>query len=60
MRTNEDRSKYNVDHNHGTGRVRGLLCFPCNIRLGKVGKWKFEGDWFEKASQYLKKEFDNG
>jgi len=32
-----------VDHEHATGKVRGLLCIPCNVGLG----------WFENNEEAM-------
>ena len=40
-----------VDHNHKTGKVRGLLCNGCNTSLGK---FKDDPILLEKAIKYLK------
>lgn len=38
-----------IDHSHKTGKVRGLLCGPCNMRLGTIENI----EWREKAEKYL-------
>ncbi|MEU2657333.1 endonuclease VII domain-containing protein [Streptomyces sp. NPDC007325] len=39
-----------VDHRHGTGRVRGVLCFNCNSAIGKLGD---DPDALRRAISYL-------
>lgn len=45
------RRVMNIDHDHKTGKVRGLLCDSCNLPLGYLEK----DEWIEKAKQYLAK-----
>ncbi len=41
-----------VDHNHETGKLRGLLCTKCNTALERV---ELVTDWEFKARTYLEK-----
>ena len=44
------RGNFYVDHDHSTGKIRGLLCNPCNIALGM---FRDSIDTLKKAISYL-------
>lgn len=41
-----------VDHDHSTGKVRALLCGPCNVKVGYV---ETEGAWRSSVLAYIAK-----
>lgn len=51
-RTNKTKA-LSIDHNHKTGKIRGLLCWPCNTA---IGKFLDSPDLLLKASQYVLKD----
>jgi hypothetical protein len=39
-----------VDHDHKTGRIRGLICAYCNTTLGELHD---DAGWLARAADYL-------
>lgn len=48
----DSEKRYSIDHNHKTGKVRGLLCSHCNQGIGHFFEDK---SLFLKATDYLEK-----
>jgi hypothetical protein len=46
----QERPAVHVDHDHETGQVRGVLCFPCNAALGQ---FRDRIDLLARAASYL-------
>ena len=46
-------TRINVDHNHITGDIRGLLCWHCNTAIGKLKVDEVGTELLEKAIQYI-------
>lgn len=53
--TNGRICRLHIDHDHKTGKVRGLLCSRCNIGLGH---FMDNIEFLLKAIRYLKDEID--
>lgn len=48
----EFKGIFRVDHNHETGKVRGLLCHNCNCGIGHL---RDSIELLEKAKEYLRR-----
>jgi hypothetical protein len=51
-------TKFSVDHNHSTGKVRGILCSTCNRGLGYFKTDIQEAKLLLLAANYIRKNIE--
>jgi len=44
-----------IDHNHETGVVRGVLCIPCNFKVGAIESTPNFNIWYALLKHYLER-----
>jgi len=49
-------NKLYIDHNHKTGKIRGLLCNTCNRAIGLL---KHDTEILKRAQLYLEENLEN-
>lgn len=54
QQTSRTDRRLTIDHNHKTGKVRGLLCHQCNLTIGITGD---DPRRLRALAEYLEKEF---
>ena len=51
LKENGKSTRLSIDHNHSTGKVRGILCRKCNMGIGQFNE---DVILLTKAVEYLK------
>lgn len=54
LKPEKTKRRLAVDHDHNTGKIRGLLCRDCNTSLGKLGD---SPEILRRAAAYLENNF---
>lgn len=52
LKTSTTKRRWHIDHDHGTGRIRGILCHHCNLLLGQA---KDSIQTLQRAVEYLRR-----
>ena len=47
------KNRLALDHNHETGKIRGLLCCRCNLLVGQLEITLRDREFFNKAACYI-------